>query len=256
MRAPYEHDEGAPQPATSARIAVVIPTLNEADSIGAVVGAIPRDLVNRIIVADGQSSDGTAARAADAGAEVIRGGRGYGRACLAGVDAAADADIIVFMDGDGADDPSRIAALVEPIRSGAHDFVIGSRVRGEREPGSIAWHQIVAGQLAGLAMRALYGARYTDMCAFRAIRRDRLMGLGMREMTYGWNVEMQMRAARARLRTLEIPVPCRRRIGGASKVSGNLAGTLRAGTRIVSTIARIASERDPGRNARMRERDA
>ncbi|MGB8484632.1 MAG: glycosyltransferase family 2 protein, partial [Xanthobacteraceae bacterium] len=117
-------------------------------------------------------------------------------------------------------------------------------------------HQIVAGQLAGLAMRALYGARYTDMCAFRAIRRDRLMGLGMREMTYGWNVEMQMRAARARLRTLEIPVPCRRRIGGASKVSGNLAGTLRAGTRIVSTIARIASERDPGRNARMRARDA
>ena len=250
MSARHEHDKGAP------RIAVVIPTLNEEDSIAAVVRAIPRDLVDRVIVADGQSSDATAARAAGAGADVIRVGRGYGRACAAGVDAAADADIIVFMDGDGADDPSHIAALVEPIRTGAYDFVIGSRVRGEREPGSIAWHQIAAGQLAGLAMRALYGARYTDMCAFRAIRRDRLIGLRMREMTYGWNVEMQMRAAQARLRILEIPVPCRRRIGGASKVAGNVSGTLRAGTRIISTIARIAVRADTSPDARMRERDA
>ena len=227
MRAPYEHDEGAPQPATSARIAVVIPTLNEADSIGAVVGAIPRDLVNRIIVADGQSSDGTAARAADAGADVIRGGRGYGRACLAGVDAAADADIIVFMDGDGADDPSRIAALVEPIRSGAHDFVIGSRVRGEREPGSIAWHQIVAGQLAGLAMRALYGARYTDMCAFRAIRRDRLMGL--RHARDDLRVERRnadagsARAAAHPGNSGSVPTPHRRDIEGLRQRVGHAA---------------------------------
>jgi glycosyltransferase involved in cell wall biosynthesis len=237
-------------------IAVVIPTLNEEDSIGAVVRSIPRNLVDRIIVADGRSSDATAGRAADAGADVIRVERGYGRACMAGAEAAAEADIIVFMDGDGADDPSRIAALVEPIRAGTFDFVVGSRVRGEREPGSIAWHQIAAGQFAGLALRALYGARYTDMCAFRAIRRDRLMSLGMREMTYGWNIEMQMRAARARLRTLEIPVPCHRRIGGASKVAGNLSGTLRAGTRIISTIARIAREGDAGPDALMRERDA
>jgi len=238
------------------RVAVVIPTLNEEDAIGAVVRAIPRDLVERVIVADGQSSDSTAARAAGAGADVIRVERGYGRACMAGVNAAPEADVIVFMDGDGADDPARIAALVEPIRSGGYDFVIGSRVRGEREPGSIAWHQIAAGRLAGLAMRGLYGARYTDMCAFRAIRRDRLMELGMCEMTYGWNVEMQMRAARARLRTLEIPVPCRRRMGGASKVAGNLAGTLRAATRIVSTIVRIAKERSTSPEARMRARDA
>ena len=256
MRARHEHDKGAPRRAIAPRIAVVIPTLNEEDSIAAVVRAIPRDLVDRVIVADGQSSDATTARAAGAGADVIRVGRGYGRACAAGVDAAADADIIVFMDGDGADDPSHIAALVEPIRTGAYDFVIGSRVRGEREPGSIAWHQIAAGQLAGLAMRALYGARYTDMCAFRAIRRDRLIGLRMREMTYGWNVEMQMRAAQARLRILEIPVPCRRRIGGASKVAGNVSGTLRAGTRIISTIARIAVRADTSPDARMRERDA
>src|SRR5262249_60609775 len=101
-------------------------------------------------------------------------------------------------------------------RSGGDDFVLAARVRGERGRGSIAWHQIAAGGLAGLAMRGLYGVHYTDMCAFRAIRRDRLMELGMCEMTYGWNVEMQMRAARARLRTLEIPGPCRRRIGGAA----------------------------------------
>ena len=105
-------------------------------------------------------------------------------------------------------------------------------------------------------MRGVYGVHYTDMCAFRAIRRDRLMELGMCEMTYGWNVEMQMRAARARLRTLEIPVPCRRRIGGASKVAGNLAGTLRAGTRIISTIVRIAKERSTRPEARMRARDS
>jgi glycosyltransferase involved in cell wall biosynthesis len=238
------------------RVAVVIPTLNEEASIGEVVRAIPRQHVDRVIVADGPSGDATAARAAAAGADVIRVERGYGRACAAGAEAATDADIIVFMDGDGADDPALIAALLEPLRTGAYDFVIGSRVRGEREAGSMAWHQIMAGQLAGLALRALYGARYTDMCAFRAIRRDVLMRLWMREMTYGWNVEMQMRAARARLRILEIPVPCRRRIGGTSKVAGNLLGSLRAGTRIMSTIARIATTAEPRPDARMREHGA
>jgi glycosyltransferase involved in cell wall biosynthesis len=253
MNTETDHERRAVRRVT---VAVVIPTLNEEDAIGAVVRSIPRDLVDRIIVADSRSSDATAARAAGAGADVIRVERGYGRACMAGAEAATEADIIVFMDGDGADDPSQIAALVEPIRAGTFDFVIGSRVRGEREPGSMALHQIAAGQLAGLALRALYGARYTDMCAFRAIRRDLLLRLGMREMTYGWNIEMQMRAARARLRTLEIPVPCRRRVGGASKVAGNLSGTLRAGTRIISTIARIAREGDASPDARMRERDA
>ena len=145
---------------------------------------------------------------------MIDAGRGYGRACLAATMAAADADILVFMDGDGADDPREIARLVEPIRSGRYDFVIGSRARGKREPGSIAWHQLAAGILAGWGMRLLYGVRYTDMCAFRAIRRDALLELGMRELTYGWNIEMQMRAARAGLRILEIPVDYRRRSGG------------------------------------------
>ena len=226
------------------RTAVVIPTLDEEASIAGVVRALPRQWVDRVIVADGGSSDATAARAREAGAEVIAAGRGYGRACLAGALAASDADIVVFMDGDGADDPASIAALVEPVRTDAFDFVIASRARGAREPGSIGWHQLLAGRLAGLGMRLLYGVPFTDMCAFRAIRRERLLALGMREMTYGWNIEMQMRAARARLRILEIPVPYRRRAGGESKVAGSLSGTLRASARIIATFMRVATQAD------------
>lgn len=223
------------------RIAVAIPTLNEAESIGAVIAEIPRPAVARIIVADGGSTDDTAVIARRAGAEVIAAGRGYGRACLAAAAAADDADIVVFMDGDGADDPHRIADLVAPIAEGARDFVIGSRVRGRREAGSMGWHQVAAGLAAGWATGLIYGMRYTDMAAFRAIRRDALLALGMREMTYGWNLEMQMRAARAGLRIAEIPVPCRRRIGGTSKVAGSLGGSLRAGSRILTTFARVAA---------------
>ena len=224
------------------RAVVVIPTLDEAQSIAAVVRSIPRPLVGRIIVADGGSRDATVRRAQEAGAEVIGAGRGYGRACLSATMAADEADIVVFMDGDGADDPQEIARLLEPIRSGRFDFVIGSRARGKREPGSIAWHQLAAGILAGWGMRLLYGVRYTDMCAFRAIRRDALLELGMRELTYGWNIEMQMRAARAGLRILEIPVDYRRRSGGTSKVAGSLSGTVRAGVRIIATFVRVSHQ--------------
>jgi glycosyltransferase involved in cell wall biosynthesis len=156
--------------------------------------------------------------------------------------AAEGADIVVFMDGDGADDPQGILRLIDPIRAGHCDLVIGSRARGRREPGSIAWHQLAAGRLAGWGMRLLYGVHYTDMCAFRAIRRDALLTLGMRELSYGWNIEMQMRAARAGLRILEIPVDYRRRSGGHSKVAGTLSGTIRAGTRIIATFARVWRE--------------
>ena len=224
------------------RAVVVIPTLDEAQSIAAVVRSIPRPLVGRIIVADGGSRDATVRRAQEAGAEVIGAGRGYGRACLSATMAADEADIVVFMDGDGADDPQEITGLLEPIRSGRFDFVIGSRARGKREPGSIAWHQLAAGILAGWGMRLLYGVRYTDMCAFRAIRRDALLELGMRELTYGWNIEMQMRAARAGLRILEIPVDYRRRSGGTSKVAGSLSGTVRAGVRIIATFVRVSHQ--------------
>ena len=232
-------------------IAVIIPTLDEEDSIGSVVRAIPSNLVGRIIVADGGSSDATAARATEAGAEVITVGRGYGRGCLAAVQAAASSDIVVFMDGDGADDPLALERLVAPLLAGERDFVIGSRARGRREAGSMAWHQLAAGYVLGLAIRLLYGCRYTDMCAFRAVRRDALLGLGMREPSYGWNIEMQMRAAAAGLRIQEIPVDYRSRTRGRSKVAGSLAGSLKAGARILATFVRVAiSERQARRAVR------
>jgi glycosyltransferase involved in cell wall biosynthesis len=223
-------------------VAAVIPTLNEAETIAGTIASLPRDIVDEIIVADSASSDGTVAIAQAAGARVVAlAERGYGRACAAGA-AAADAGcgIILFLDGDGADRADLAGMLVAPIRAGTHDFVIGSRVRGEREPGSMSWHQVCAGRFAGRIISALYGVRYTDMCAFRAIRRDALERLVMREATYGWNVEMQMKAARAGLRILELPVPYRRRAGGRSKVAGSLPGSIRAAWRIVATIARSA----------------
>lgn len=234
-------------PPRAAGVAVVIPTFNEVQSIAAVIAELPRDLVDRIVVVDGGSTDDTLERARNAGAEVITVGRGYGLACLAGAQAADGAEIIVFMDGDGADDPAAIAAMVAPIRSGDCDFVIASRARGKREPGSIASHQLLAGYIAGWLTKLLYGVRYTDMCAFRAIGRGTLLALGMREQTYGWNLEMQMRVARAGLRVLEVPVPYRRRLGGESKVAGSLRGSIRAGLKIISTFARIAAEPVRGR---------
>ena len=244
-------DKVAARAAGNAGIAVVIPTLDEEVSIGEVVRRIPRDLVSRVIVADGGSSDATAARARAAGADVIAAGAGYGRACLAAARAAEGCAIVVFMDGDGADDPLALERLIAPIRAGRQDFVIGSRARGRREAGSMAWHQLAAGALSGLAIRLTYGVRYTDMCAFRAIRREALLSLGMREMTYGWNIEMQMRAAAAGLRILEIPVDYHRRIGGRSKVAGSLSGSVKAATRIIAAFARVAiSERRSRQAAR------
>jgi glycosyltransferase involved in cell wall biosynthesis len=234
--------ESLTMPPRADPVAVIIPTFNEAESIAAVVAELPREVVDRVIVADGGSTDGTPERARRAGAEAIAVGRGYGLACLAGARAAEDAAIVVFMDGDGADDPGAIAALIAPIRAGTFDFVIASRARGEREPGSMASHQLLAGFIAGWLTKLLYGVRYSDMCAFRAIRRDTLLALGMRELSYGWNLEMQMRVARAGLRVLEVPVAYRRRIGGRSKVAGTLRGSLRAGLKIISTFARVAVE--------------
>jgi len=170
--------------------------------------------------------------------------RGYGSACWAGFRACSpDCDIVVFLDGDGSDCAEQMSKLVDPIIDGSHDFVISSRLRGRREPGSMYFHQVLAGYAIGLMLRALYGVRYTDMGPFRAIRRSALEGLGMREMTYGWPLEMQMRAARAGLRISEVPVDHLRRAGGQSKVSGTLRGTVLAGARILVTAVRIAFER-------------
>ena len=169
---------------------------------------------------------------------------GYGRACAAGVRALSPGcEIVVFLDGDGSDCPELMRELVQPIIDGEQDFVIGSSARGKREPGSMNFPQILAGNLAGWLLSILYGVRYTDMCPFRAIRREALDRMMMREETYGWNLEMQMKAARAGLRILELPVNHRRRAGGFSKVSGTMRGTFIAGSRIIATLLRVAFER-------------
>jgi glycosyltransferase involved in cell wall biosynthesis len=226
------------------RVALVIPTLNEEEPISTVIRAIPRDAVDEVIVVDSGSTDRTVERAHAAGARVIvEPQRGYGRACAAGARTARDCDILVFLDGDGSDRPELVPLLLAPILAGTHDFVIGTRTRGEREPGSMNALQIAAGYSAGALTRVLYGVTYTDMCAFRAIRREAFELLGMRELTYGWNLEMQMRAARAGLRILEVPVAHRRRLGGVSKVTGTVKGTLKAALRIGLTVARVTCER-------------
>ncbi len=229
--------------ASRKRVALVIPTLDEEAAIAGVIAAIPPGTVDDIIVADSASTDRTVERARAAGARVVsESRRGYGRACRAGAEAAGDCDIIVFLDGDGSDCPELIPLLVEPIAEGRADFVIGSRTRGAREPNSMSAHQILAGYAIGGALRLLYGVSYSDMGPFRAIGRDALMRLDMRETSYGWNLEMQMRAARMGLRIIELPVAHRRRAGGVSKVSGSLGGTLKASWRIALTFARIALE--------------
>ena len=230
-------------------ISVIIPALNEEEPIGAVVrDCLTTGLPVEVIVVDNGSSDRTSERARAAGAKVVSEPTpGYGRACAAGVRALSlppsRDDIVVFLDGDGSDCPEFIPQLVEPIRRREQDFVIGSRTRGKREPGSMNFQQVFAGRVAGLFLRLLYGVRYSDMCPFRAIRRSALDKLGMKEPTYGWNLEMQMRAARARLRILEVPVDHRCRTGGESKVSGTLRGTFVAGFRIIATLFRVALER-------------
>jgi glycosyltransferase involved in cell wall biosynthesis len=224
------------------KVSVVIPALNEEEPISGVVReCFATGLPGEVIVVDNGSTDRTAERAREAGARVITSSRGYGRACSAGARAvSAESEIVLFLDGDGSDIPAFMPQLVEPIACGTHDFVIGSRTRGQREPASMNFQQILSGRLAGWLMQLLYGVRYTDMCPFRAIRRDALERLDMREETYGWNLEMQMKAARAGLRIIEVPVNHRCRTGGESKVSGTFRGTFVAGTRIIATLVRVA----------------
>ncbi|MBR0666250.1 glycosyltransferase [Roseomonas hellenica] len=230
-------------PSGRATVAVVIPCLDEEAPIAGVVREVLAEGIGEVIVVDNGSTDRTAAVAAAAGARVVSQPlRGYGRACAAGVAAVAPGtDIVCFMDGDGSDVPGFLHAVIGPVADGSADFVMGSRLRGRREPGSMTPQQIVAGRLAGLLLRLTYGVRCTDMSPMRAIRFDRLAALGMAEQTYGWNLEMQMRAAAGGLRCLEVPVDHRCRRGGESKVSGNLTAGLKAGWKITTTFLRLAA---------------
>ena len=204
-------------------VSVIIPCLDEEEAIGNVVAAVRRHRVAEVIVVDGGSKDRTAERAQAAGARlIVEPRRGYGRAMLSGIAASnAPSEILLFIDGDGSDRPEMIPAVLEPILTGRADFVLGSRLCGEREPGSLSVAQILAGRLSGFLIRLAYGVRFTDMSPFRAIRRSALERLGMREESFGWNLEMQMRAAAAGLRIVEVAVGQRRRAGGVSKVSGD-----------------------------------
>jgi glycosyltransferase involved in cell wall biosynthesis len=228
--------------AANAIVSVVIPCLDEEEAIAGVVREVLAEGVDEVIVVDNGSRDATAKQARRAGARVVsEPTRGYGRACAAGVAGVRpDAEIVCFLDGDGSDVPRFIADIVGPVARGEADFVMGSRLRGNREAGSMTPQQLVAGQLAGALLRAVYGVRFTDMSPFRAMRVDRLRRLGMAETTYGWNLEMQMRVAAAGLRIREIPVDHRCRRGGMSKVSGNLTAGLSAAWKITTTFVRLA----------------
>lgn len=227
------------------RIAVVIPALDEAQSIARVVEGLREQVLlasGDIIVVDNGSTDGTADVASGAGATVVlEERRGYGYACLAGVLAAKDAEVIVLLDGDAADDPDDLPRVLEPLLDGAADLVVGSRVAepGSRARGSMTWQQVFGNHLAAFLMRSLYGIPVSDVGPFRAIRREDLLALEMREMTYGWPSEMIVKSARAGYRYREVPVRYHRRLG-VSKVGDTLLGSLKVGWRIVSTVLRYS----------------
>ncbi|WP_263374786.1 glycosyltransferase family 2 protein [Granulicella aggregans] len=223
-------------------VSIIIPALNEAESIGRVVAEMPWDLIAECLVVDNGSKDDTAEIARAAGARVVTSPRGYGAACLAGSNAArSDSEVLVYMDGDGSDVIAGLSDLLGPIERGEADFVIGSRMRGKREPGSMLASQVFAGRFVGLLLRVFLGAKYTDMGPFRAIRRTSLEKLQMSELTYGWNLEMQIKAVKQRLRIVEIPVDYRKRIGGESKVSGDFKASMKAAVRILEVLFRVSA---------------
>jgi len=225
------------------RITVIIPALDEEAAIGMVVREVPRGLVGEIIVVDNGSTDRTAEVAVAAGARVIREPmRGYGAACLAGAMAANDADILVFLDGDRSDDPAEIPVVLQPVLEDRADFVIGSRISGSAEEGALSSHQRFGNRLVTRMLRLLYGVRLTDIGPFRAIPVKVLRDLGMEHRTYGWPVEMIVKAAKKGYRILEVPVRCRKRIG-RSKVAGTIRGSLLAGYHLILTTVRYAWRR-------------
>jgi hypothetical protein len=219
------------------RIALVIPALDEEESIGAVVAAVDRGVVDDLVVVDNGSRDRTAERARAAGARIVREPeRGYGAACLAGLSAVRAADVVVFMDADGSADPAQLPALLEPIAVGHADVVIGSRTLGRAEPGSLTAAQRLGNALACALIQAYWGVRFTDLGPFRAVTAAALDRLALRDAGFGITVELQVQAARLGLQVAEVPVNHRKRRGGRSKISGDLLGACRAGHRILGTI--------------------
>lgn len=210
------------------KISVVIPTLNEEQAIGEVVSAVPAERVHEIIVVDNGSTDETANRASSAGARVIRESRrGYGSACLAGAKAAAGTDVIVFLDGDRSDDPEQLQAIAGPVMDNQADLVIGSRIKGVLDKGAMPLHGRLGNRFIVYLLRLFYGVNITDIGSFRAIKAQTLCGLNMEQMTYGWPVEMVVKAARKGLRIQSVPINYRKRIG-ESKVTGTIRGTILA----------------------------
>jgi glycosyltransferase involved in cell wall biosynthesis len=221
-------------------IDVIIPAFNEQDSIQLVLKDIPSDLVREVVVVNNNSTDETSKLAKEAGATVLsENKKGYGHACLKGIQYLISKekkpDIIVFLDADYSDHPEEMPRVVAPILQNNYDFVIGSRSLGNREKGSMTPQQVFGNWLATSLMRLLYGTNFTDLGPFRAIKFDSLTEIGMQDKTYGWTIEMQLKAAKKGLRYCEVPVSYRRRIG-VSKVSGTVKGTIMAGIKIIYAI--------------------
>lgn len=221
-------------------LTLIIPALDEAESIGLQLSTLPRHLFAQILVVDNGSTDGTAAAARTAGAEVIvEPRRGYGRACRAGLASLRpETTAVMFMDADLSDDPADIASLAKTFAQGGWDLVVGSRVLGRAEPGSLTPVQRFGNWLTTLLIRWLWGARFTDLGPLRIVSRTALERLDLHDPDFGWNVEMQAKAARLGLAVTEIPVNCRRRRFGRSKISGTVLGSVRAGAKILWTIYR------------------
>ena len=219
------------------RISVVIPTYNEAQSIARVLSYIP-ETVEEVLVVDSDSSDGTAAIAREKGAKVLREPRrGYGRACLTGLAAVNAPDVVVFLDGDYSDRPAEMTILLDPLRAGSADMVIGSRLTGPRTPGALPWHAALGNRLAAGLIAHFSGVHLTDLGPFRAARYDALIALGLQESTYGWPVEMIVKGARRGLRIVEVPVSYHARLG-SSKISGTFRGSVGAAWGILSAIVK------------------